>query len=133
MRTRLLPGLAALTLAGCAGGASTTPEAPPQDPIPIGAIPEGKTYEGTIHEGTIYGGTSTPVRGPSSGDWVVSIVGTPFLLVFRSVVCVSSVVIAAPFSAMLALADAPEGLETLGDGVTQNCAGPYVLRPGDVS
>jgi hypothetical protein len=129
MRTRLLPGLAALALAGCAGGATTPPEAPPQGPIPIGAIP----HEETIHEGTVYGGTSTPVRGPSSGDWAVSIVGTPFLLVFRSVVCVSSVVIAAPFSAMLALADAPEGLEVLGDGVTQNCAGPYVLRPGDVS
>jgi len=66
------------------------------------------------------------------GDAVVSAVGTPFYLVFKSVVCVASVAIAAPVAGLTALSDsryAPEVQATLGDGVSQNCGPPYVLRP----
>lgn len=66
------------------------------------------------------------------GDAVVSALGTPFYLVFKSVVCVASVAIAAPVAGLTALSDsryAPEVQATLGDGVSQNCGPPYVLRP----
>ena len=158
MRIRLVAGLLALTVAGCAGsgtpphdttrpGTDMRGTARPLTPH-VGTAPPGTTYPETTypettypettypeipHLGTTYAERGAPARGPSSGDWAVSIVGTPFLLVFRSVVCASSVVVAAPFSAIFALANAPDGLELLGDGVTQNCAGPYILRPSDVS
>jgi hypothetical protein len=148
MRIRLVAGLLALTVAGCAGSGTTPHDttrpgtdvratARPLTPH-VGTAPPGTTYPETTypeipHLGTAYVERGAPARGPSSGDWAVSIVGTPFLLVFRSVVCASSVVVAAPFSAIFALANAPDGLELLGDGVTQNCAGPYILRPSDVS
>ena len=66
------------------------------------------------------------------GDAVVSAVGTPFYLVFKGVVCVASVAIAAPVAGLVALSDsryAPEVQASLGDGVSQNCGPPYVLRP----
>jgi hypothetical protein len=66
------------------------------------------------------------------GDAVVSAVGTPFYAVFKGVVCVASVVVAAPIAAVTALSDsryAPEVQASLGDGVSQNCGPPYVLRP----
>jgi uncharacterized protein YceK len=108
MRTMVVAGFAALALAGCAS--TTTPQAGDGDAK-----------------------AAAPVQGSSGGNWAVSIVGTPFLLVFRGVVCAGSLVVAAPTSAMLALANSPEGLEILSDGIAQNCGGPYVLAPGDVS
>jgi hypothetical protein len=66
------------------------------------------------------------------GDAVVSAVGTPFYLVFKGVVCVASVALAAPVAGLTALSDsryAPEVQATLADGVSQNCGPPYVLRP----
>jgi hypothetical protein len=66
------------------------------------------------------------------GDAVVSALGTPFYLVFKGVVCVASVAIAAPVAGLVALSDsryAPEVQASLGDGVSQNCGPPYVLRP----
>jgi hypothetical protein len=66
------------------------------------------------------------------GDAVVSAVGTPFYLIFKGVVCVASVALAAPVAGLTALSDsryAPEVQATLGDGLSQNCGPPYVLRP----
>ena len=107
MRVIAMAALIALAVAGCASTSATT-GAGSSDP-------------------------GAPARGPSGGDWALSVVGTPFLLVFRTAVCASSLVLAAPISAMLALADSPEGLDTLSDGLAQNCGGPYVLAPGDIS
>jgi hypothetical protein len=128
MRTRLLPGLLALTLAGCASSAQ-----PPRAVAHQGTSPGGTSPMATTPPAAYDVAPRTAARGPSGGDWAVSIVGTPFLLVFRSVVCAGSLVVAAPFSAIFALADAPDGLQALGDGVSQNCAGPYILRPSDLS
>jgi hypothetical protein len=66
------------------------------------------------------------------GDAVVSAVGTPFYVVFKGVVCVASVALAAPVAGFAALSDSrvvPEVQTTLGDGVSQNCGPPWVLRP----
>jgi hypothetical protein len=75
-------------------------------------------------------GNHTAVVHP--GDAMVSVVGTPFYLVFKSVVCVASVAIAAPVAGIAALSEnhiAPEIRRDLGDGVNQNCGPPYVLSP----
>jgi hypothetical protein len=66
------------------------------------------------------------------GDAVVSAVGTPFYVVFKGVVCVASVALAAPVAGFAALSDSrlvPEVQTTLGDGVSQNCGPPWVLQP----
>jgi hypothetical protein len=66
------------------------------------------------------------------GDAALSVVGTPFYLVFKSVVCVASVAIAAPVAGIAALSEsrfAPEVQRDLGDGVRQNCGPPYALSP----
>ena len=75
-------------------------------------------------------GNHTAVVHP--GDAMVSVVGTPFYLVFKSVVCVASVAIAAPVAGIAALSEnhiAPEIRRDLGDGVNQNCGPPYFLSP----
>jgi hypothetical protein len=75
-------------------------------------------------------GNHTAVVHP--GDAAVSVVGTPFYLVFKSVVCVASVAIAAPVAGIAALSESRFALEArreLGDGVNQNCGPPYVLSP----
>jgi hypothetical protein len=66
------------------------------------------------------------------GDTALSVVGTPFYLVFKSVFCVASVAIAAPVAGIAALSEsrlASEARSDLGDGVSQNCGPPYVLSP----
>lgn len=87
------------------------------------------------------GGCQTPAPEPSDpgnhtvvhpGDAAVSVVGTPFYLVFKSVACVASVAIAAPVAGVAALSEsrlAPEVRRGLGNGVSQNCGPPYVLSP----
>jgi hypothetical protein len=75
-------------------------------------------------------GNHTAVVHP--GDAALSVVGTPFYLVFKSVVCVASVAIAAPVAGIAALSEsrfASEARRDLGDGVSQNCGPPYVLSP----
>jgi hypothetical protein len=83
------------------------------------------------------GGCQTPAPAPTDpdshpGDVAVSVVGTPFYLVFKSVACVASVAIAAPMAGLAALSEspfAPEVRRGLGDGVNQNCGPPYALSP----
>jgi hypothetical protein len=87
------------------------------------------------------GGCQTPALEPTDpdsytvvhpGDAAISVVGTPFYLVFKSVACVASVAIAAPMAGLAALSEspfAPEVRRGLGDGVNQNCGLPYTLSP----
>jgi hypothetical protein len=66
------------------------------------------------------------------GDAVVSALGTPFYLAFKSVTCVLSAAIAAPVAGIAALSEshfAPEIRRGLGDGINENCGPPYVLSP----
>lgn len=97
----------ALALVACA----TSPAPPPAahaGPVPPGAKP-----------------------GPTPAGWAVSIVGTPFALGFKAVVCTASLVIAAPIAGLLTLHpdSSYDGLDILGDGITNNCGPPYVISP----
>ena len=69
--------------------------------------------------------------GATPAGWAVAIVGTPFAFAFKTVVCAASLVIAAPIAGMLALHPDPypEGLETLDDGIANNCGPPWVVSP----
>jgi hypothetical protein len=58
----------------------------------------------------------------------LSVVGTPFVLVFRAVVCAASAVVAGPTAALFAVSDDPRGgFDYLRDGLAQNCGPPYVV------
>jgi len=63
--------------------------------------------------------------------WAVSVVGTPFALGFKTVVCAASLVVAAPIAGVMVLSPDPsdQGLEILGDGIANNCGPPYVVSP----
>jgi hypothetical protein len=82
-------------------------------------------------------GQMAPAPQPRAtpGGWAVSIVGTPFAVAFKSVVCVASLAIAAPIAGFLALDPDPydDGLEALGDGVASNCGPPWAISPYDAS
>lgn len=109
MRGRILSVAVVLALAGCATAGSTSSTGTK----PVSASPPGST----------------------AGEWAVSIVGTPFMFVFRTAVCGASVILAAPTAAFLSLGLDPygEGMHTLGRGVATNCSPPYVLTPNSVS
>ena len=78
---------------------------------------------------------SAPPPGASPAGWAVSIVGTPFALVFKTAVCAASLVIAAPIAGLLVLDPDPysQGHEILGEGIASNCGPPYVLSPYSAS
>ena len=69
--------------------------------------------------------------GASPAGWAVAVVGTPFALAFKTVICAASLAIAAPFAGLLALDPGPygEGHAILGDGIANNCGPPYVISP----
>jgi hypothetical protein len=78
------------------------------------------------------GGTAPVAKSRATpAGWAVSVVGTPFALGLKTVVCTASLVIAAPIAGMLALYPDPypEGLEILGDGIANNCGPPWVVSP----
>ena len=96
----------ALALAACA---SATP--PPE--AAAGPVPE----------------VAEPRATPAG--WAISVVGTPFALGFKTVVCAASLVVAGPIAGVLVLSPYPsdQGLEILGDGIASNCGPPYVVSP----
>lgn len=67
---------------------------------------------------------------PSAADTVLNVVATPLYLVFKAAVCVTTIVIAAPAVAVLAVTD-PKGQgwqrQDLNEGFAANCGPPYVL------
>ena len=69
--------------------------------------------------------------GASPAGWAVAVVGTPFALAFKTVICAASLAIAAPIAGLLVLDPDPysEGHEILGDGIANNCGPPYVISP----
>lgn len=67
-----------------------------------------------------------------AGDTVVSVIGTPFYLVFKGLACGASALVAAPVTGLAALSDsrfAPAIQDDLADGLARNCGPPYVLSP----
>ena len=75
---------------------------------------------------------SGPPTAPSpAGNAAVAVVGTPFLLVFKTATCALTLAVAAPAAGILALGVDPysQGFDYLGSGVANNCGPPYVLTP----
>jgi hypothetical protein len=76
--------------------------------------------------------TSDPtVTQSTAGNTAVAVVGTPFLLVFKTATCALTLAVAAPAAGILALGVDPygEGFDYLGNGVAHNCGPPYILTP----
>jgi hypothetical protein len=109
MRRLVSVGLVLLLSAGCAARAA-----------PSGA--PSVTYGTPAAE---------PAREVSVAGTVLSAVATPFYLVFKTVVCATTALIAVPGAAVLALTDRAfeeRKREELDEGVARNCGPPYVLR-----
>jgi hypothetical protein len=75
--------------------------------------------------------TAPPVAESPAGNTAVAVIGTPFLLVFKTATCALTLAVAAPAAGILALGVDPygEGYDYLGSGVAHNCGPPYVLSP----
>jgi hypothetical protein len=108
-----------LALGACASAADPAPAA-----APGGSRPEPASINAGV-------GPASTNASPSARGWAVSIIGTPFALAFKAVVCTASVVVAAPVAGFLALGVDPsgEGYQALGDGLAQNCGPPYAVSP----
>jgi hypothetical protein len=80
-------------------------------------------------------GVTSTSSGASASGWAVAIIGTPFALGFKTVVCAATLVVAAPVAGILTLGVDPsgEGYHVLGDGIAQNCGPPYVISPSTAS
>lgn len=71
---------------------------------------------------------------PSAGTTLLSVVGTPFLVIFKIPVCILTVVVAGPVAGVSELSNPsdPAGADLrrqLGQGIEQNCGPPYVISP----
>jgi hypothetical protein len=110
--------LALVLLAGCATAspepafearstAAPLPEATPSPALPPDAA-------------------AAPSTAPRPSDWALTVVGTPFVLGFRAVVCAASTVVAGPMAALFAVSADPRlGFAYLRDGLAHNCGPPY--------
>jgi hypothetical protein len=112
-----------MTLVLLAGCATSAPE-----PVPSATPPPASGTAAAA--GPPPHAAPTPRHAVSSrpSDWALAIVGTPFVLGFRAVVCTASVVVAAPTAALFAVTEDPHGgFDYLRDGLAQNCGPPYVV------
>jgi hypothetical protein len=75
--------------------------------------------------------TAPPMAHSPAGNTAVAVIGTPFLLVFRTATCALTLAVAAPAAGVLALGVDPysQEFDYLGSGVAHNCGPPYVLSP----
>jgi hypothetical protein len=113
VRTALL---SLLLLAGCA--------TPAPEPIPGAASKPAPGTTATAEAAA----APRPALSSRPSDWALTVVGTPFVLGFRAVVCTASVVVAAPTAALFAVSEDPRGgFAYLRDGLAQNCGPPYVV------
>jgi hypothetical protein len=73
--------------------------------------------------------TGAPMSESPAGNTAVAVVGSPFLLVFKTATCALTLAVAAPAAGILALGVDPygEGFDYLGSGVAHNCGPPYLL------
>ena len=105
MRTQALAMLLAFSVVGCATGPS-------------------------ISSPTYRTAPDLPSPAARAGGWAVSVVGTPFFLVFKTAVCTASLAVAAPISALIALSGEPDKevfRQGLSEAVGKNCGPPYIL------
>lgn len=114
---RVMGSIATITLALSACATSTPP--PPEN-VMVGLASKEESLAAAAEPERAHG-----------GDWVVSVLGTPFLWLFKGVACVTTVAIAAPAGAVLALRPDVYRQEApfLGDSVATHCGSPWVLSP----
>ncbi len=77
-------------------------------------------------------GCASPTPAPPGSTPNVDAVATPFYVVLKAPVCVTTVLIAAPLAGITAFASTEESLDLrqgLDDGIAQNCGPPYTLQP----
>ena len=107
MRRRVIIGLLALSITACA----TAPAGPPQTSEPAPA---------------------PPTDAVSVGSQVVAVIGTPFYLIYKTILCGATLVIAPPMSGLVAATDRDDRQvirRRIDEGTTQNCGGSWVLQP----
>jgi hypothetical protein len=142
MSRRALVAPLVLALAACASapepvgpnrapGTAPTSYATAPAPVPYTLGPAPMTPAPRLAPATPSPAPVPTRTSPSAAGWAVSIIGTPFALAFKTVVCAASVAIAAPVAGFLTLGVDPsgEGYQVLGDGIAQNCGPPYVVSP----
>jgi len=121
-------GLVVALLAGCAAPANP----PPAAPTPVTATP--------VPPPTAAAPPPPPpppaaaVTAQRSGPSFLSIVGTPFLIIFKIPVCLVTAVVAAPLAGLSELPSTAntEGLDMrnqLENGLAQNCGPPWTISP----
>jgi hypothetical protein len=123
MHPRIMVSGLALGVAACAGPRDEPPEvligtpAASPDMVVTSQAPPPVVYERRVHP----------------GDAALSVVGTPFLIAFRGVVCVASLAVAAPVAAVAAVVPDRQAdhaaRSSLGDGLATNCGPPWVISP----
>jgi hypothetical protein len=107
MGRRVVIGFLALSLTACA----TAPAGPPTTSEPAAA---------------------PPASSVSVGSQVVAVIGTPFYLIYKTVVCAATLVLAPPMSGMVAMTDRDDRQiirRRIDESTTQNCGGSWVLQP----
>ena len=113
--------LAIVLLAGCATSS----------PQPASRATPGPAPDGTYSTGAASVDTSPgprPTYRTRASDVALSVVGTPFVLGFRAVVCAATAVVAVPAAALFAVSDDPrDGFAYLRYGLAHNCGPPYAV------
>ena len=107
MGRRVVIGLLALSITACA----TAPAGSPQASEPA-AVP--------------------PANAVSVGSQAVAVIGTPFYLIYKAIVCGATLVFAPPMSGLVAATDRDDRQvirRRIDEGTTQNCGGSWVLQP----
>jgi hypothetical protein len=112
--------LALVLLAGCA---TASPEPVFEARSTAAPLPEATPSPAPPPDAAA---AARPTPGPRPSDWALTVVGTPFVLGFRAVVCAASTVVAGPMAALFAVsADPRGGFAYLRDGLAYNCGPPY--------
>jgi hypothetical protein len=108
-------------LAGCASSPQPVPSATSAPAPSPGATASARPPAETVASSR-YRVSSRP------SDWALSVVGTPFVFAFRTLVCATSAVVAGPTAALFAVSDDPRGgFAYLRDGLARNCGRPYAV------
>jgi hypothetical protein len=113
-----------ILLTGCA--ATATPPVP--DPGASSMILPAAAPMASTDRPIVLVPASRPAPAARPSDWATTIIGSPFVLGFRAVVCAASAVAAGPMAALFAVSDdSRRGFAYLRSGLAENCGGPYAV------
>jgi hypothetical protein len=86
----------------------------------------------------LLGACSTPTNPPDSAGntqptastTVLSVIGTPFLILAKIPICAATLAVVAPATGMSeVVTDGAQARRVLADGLSSNCGPPYVVAP----